>query len=96
MTQTYRAILKNNQVIWLGDRPDLDGATEVSLTIVEPLPEPQQPEPQQPEEHQAEQQQRLLAILTQLAEANPFRAIKNPVAWQREQRQDRPLPFRNS
>lgn len=91
MTQTYRAILKDNEITWLGDRPDLDGATEVSLTIVNPLFETQQSE-----EQQIDQQQRLLAILTQLAEANPFRAIKDPIAWQKEQRQDRPLPFRKN
>ncbi len=34
---------------------------------------------------------RLLAAFEQLKAANPFRDIADPVQWQREQRQDRPL-----
>ena len=33
--------------------------------------------------------------LEQLAAINSFEAITDPVAWQREQRKERPLPFRN-
>ncbi|NER99573.1 MAG: DUF2281 domain-containing protein [Symploca sp. SIO1B1] len=33
--------------------------------------------------------------LAQAAALNPYGDIANPVAWQREQRQDRPLPGRN-
>lgn len=38
--------------------------------------------------------QRLSEALEQAAALNPFREIDDPVAWQREQRQDRPLPGR--
>lgn len=35
-----------------------------------------------------------LAAFERLRELNPFREIVDPVAWQREIRQDRPLPGR--
>ncbi len=38
-----------------------------------------------------ERQERLAAALTQATALNPFADIADPVAWQREQRQDRPL-----
>lgn len=38
---------------------------------------------------------RLAAALAQAVELNPFAEIVDPVAWQREQRQDRFLPARN-
>jgi len=41
-----------------------------------------------------ERRDRLAKALAQAAALNPFAAISDPVAWQREQRQDRPLPGR--
>lgn len=38
---------------------------------------------------------RLTEALAQAATLNPYGDIADPVAWQREQRQDRPLPGRN-
>jgi hypothetical protein len=38
---------------------------------------------------------RLAAALAQSAILNPFAEINDPVAWQREQRHDRPLPGRD-
>ncbi len=35
------------------------------------------------------------AAFEKLRELNPFRAIEDPVAWQREIRKDRPLPGRD-
>lgn len=47
-------------------------------------------------EFDAEERGRLLAeALRQLQAANPFKDVTDPVAWQREMRQDRPLPGRN-
>lgn len=39
--------------------------------------------------------ERLAEALEQAAALNPFADLSDPVAWQREQRQDRPLPERN-
>jgi len=41
-----------------------------------------------------ERRERLAKALAHAAELNPFVALADPVAWQREQRQDRPLPGR--
>jgi len=46
--------------------------------------------PPPPVIHKAEMTQ----ILADLREAAPFSEIKDPVAWQRETRKDRELPFR--
>jgi len=40
-------------------------------------------------------EQRLAEALQQLQAANPFKDITDPIAWQREIRQDRPLPGRD-
>ena len=39
--------------------------------------------------------QRLSEVLENAAALNPYREIEDPVVWQREQRQDRPLPGRD-
>jgi hypothetical protein len=41
-----------------------------------------------------QQRERLADALEQAAALNPFGDISDPVAWQCEQRQDRPLPGR--
>ena len=41
------------------------------------------------------QQAELVAAFEELARVNPYRHIADPVAWQREQRQDRALPGRD-
>jgi hypothetical protein len=40
--------------------------------------------------------ERLAAALAQAVELNPFADITDPVAWEREERQDRSLPGRNN
>lgn len=42
-----------------------------------------------------QQRKRLAEAFEQAAALNPFSDIADPVDWQREQRQDRPLPGRN-
>jgi len=44
---------------------------------------------------QKQRRERLAEALERAAELNPFAEISDPVAWQREQRQDRVLPGRN-
>ncbi len=39
-------------------------------------------------------QQRLLAIMERIRARNPFKTIQDPVAWQREMREDVRLPGR--
>lgn len=42
-----------------------------------------------------QKRERFAAALAQAAALNPYGEIADPVAWQREQRQDRPLAGRN-
>lgn len=42
-----------------------------------------------------QKRERLAEALAQAAALNPYGDIADPVAWQREQRQDRPLPGRD-
>lgn len=51
--------------------------------IALPIPEPKQ------------NHDRIQEILRQLQEAGAYKDIKDPVAWQREIRRDRPLPGRS-
>ena len=48
-----------------------------------------------PPEEQERRRQAAIEALRQLRESNPYLDISDPVAWQREIRQDRPLPFRD-
>ncbi|MGB3199469.1 MAG: hypothetical protein WBA99_01115 [Nodosilinea sp.] len=82
MTQTYRALLKNDQITWLGDRPNLGEAEEVDIVVVR----------SSSAQSSGERQQKVATLLGQLAAVQPFKDIYDPVVWQREQRQDRALP----
>lgn len=42
-----------------------------------------------------QRRQRLAEALENAAAIDPYREINDPVAWQREQREDRPLPDRD-
>ena len=82
MPRTYEAILKGNRVNWTGDAPEGKKPVRVHITLVE--------------EEDAARGEKMAAALAKLAQANAFSAIANPAAWQREIRQDRPLPGRSS
>lgn len=46
-------------------------------------------------QEQERRRQSAMEALRQLRESNPYLDLADPVAWQREIRQDRPLPFRD-
>ncbi len=83
MSESYRAILRGNQLEWTDVAPsDLAGEQPVEVTIVEePVPI-------------AERRRRMAAALEALAARDPFSKISDPSEWQREIRKDRPLPGR--
>jgi hypothetical protein len=83
---TYRGIWKNNQLIWVGARPqEAEDGAEVEVTFVKPeIPARPKPTPAE-----------VLAAFERLAAAGTFADIEDPVAWQREVRKDRPLPGRD-
>ena len=87
MLPTYRAVLENNQLQWLDEEPEgghLNRPLTVLVTVVEEAREIKGPA----------QTERIAAILNRLAARNSLSEISDPVAWQRESREDRPLPGR--
>jgi hypothetical protein len=84
MHVTYKAILKGDRVEWIGEAPETNGGVPVEITVIKE---------ETPEELKLRGQQ-MAEILNALAALNPFADIKDPVAWQREIRKDRPLPGR--
>jgi hypothetical protein len=84
--QTYRAILKGNQLEWTDSEPiDLSPEQPVQVTILDDPPA---------QTDTSSQGRRMAHALERLAEADTFSHIKDPVEWQREIRKDRPLPGR--
>ena len=85
MSETYRAILKGDQLEWTDVVPsDLASEQPVEVTI---LDEP---------DGLGDRRRRMAEALEKLAAADAFSEIADPVEWQREIRKDRPLPGRDS
>lgn len=84
MPQTYRAMLRGDRVEWIDTPPDLQGDTEVQLTFVQP----------ESEAERRDRRRKMVAALERLARNGGIKSIPDPAAWQREIRQDRPLPGR--
>ena len=83
MRRAYKAVLHGDRLEWLDGAPDADGPLQVYVTISN-LPDPEDPEGQT-----------VFEMFQALADMGTFADIEDPVAWQREQRKDRPLPFRD-
>jgi hypothetical protein len=89
MLNTYKAILKGNHLEWSEDVPDNlanDQAVAVYITILDEVVVNQLDGPPG---------QRMAKILEQLASVKVLASLTDPVAWEREVRQDRSLPDRN-
>jgi hypothetical protein len=86
MVLTYKALLRGNRLEWLEEAPEseTDHPLSVQVTILE--------QGTVAEEHM--RGQAMAAVLEQLAARGTLSDIANPVKWQRELRQDRPLPRR--
>jgi hypothetical protein len=86
---TYKAILKDNQLRWSGDVPKQieDIAVEVYVTILDTA---------NLDRDTSNRGKNMAAALERLAESNALGEISDPINWQREQRQDRKLPGRDS
>ncbi|WP_416669654.1 hypothetical protein [Egbenema bharatensis] len=84
--QIYRAILQGCQITWLDPPPELPSETEVYITIASSP------------SSKALRGQAMAAALEKLSQIDPFIDIAlndiDPIGWQRETRQDRPLPGR--
>ena len=89
MAETYSAILKGDRLEWTGapPGPEVQGrAVAVQVSIVRDIPADLAAV--------ADRRRRMVAALDRLAARGAFTDIEDPVAWQREARQDRPLPGR--
>jgi hypothetical protein len=85
MLETYPAILRGNRLEWSGDGPGHlppDQGVRVHVTILEKVADT------------AERGRRMAAALEELAAIRALKDVTDPAAWERETRQDRPLPGR--
>lgn len=83
MSESYRAILKGDQLEWTDVVPShLASEQPVEVTI---LDEP---------DRIADRRRRMAEALENLAAADAFSEISDPSEWQRDIRKDRPLPGR--
>ena len=83
MLQTYRAILQNGRVEWENESPADEQPVHVQVTVLDaPQPNPRG------------RGEKMAAALQRLADAGGLVGISDPIDWQRETRQDRPLPGR--
>ena len=83
--QQRRTELRGDRVKWLDVAPDLAAPVETYIVVLD------QTKPDYPENKHAIG----TAMLEILADLGAFADIEDPVAWQREIRKDRPLPFRD-
>lgn len=86
MASTYKATLKGNCLEWAGDGPERIPPEKPVAVLVTILDEGAAAR------EGVSQGQRMAAALEQLAAMHALPDIGNPVAWEREMRQDRELP----
>ena len=81
MKRAYKAIIQGDHVQWLNGAPDEEGPLLVEITVTGEI--------------SSDEDDELLKPVSQyfqaLADMGTFADIEDPVAWQREQRKDRPL-----
>jgi hypothetical protein len=87
MPNTYEGVLHDNRIEWSGAPPDLkpDRAVRVRVTFLD----------RPPSDSVISQGDRMVAALERLAAHNGWQALPDGVTWEREMRQDRPLPGRD-
>lgn len=83
--RTYRAVLDGDRLEWIDAPPAPHGPTEVRVILAR----------SESEAERRERGRRMASALQRVADAGGALAgIADPVEWQREIRQDRPLPGR--
>jgi len=88
MFPTYKAILRGDRLEWSGDAPKHVGADHAVPVHVTLLDDPKA------DGIQSSRGARMAVALEQLAEIHALAEIENPADWERDTRQDRPLPDR--
>jgi hypothetical protein len=86
MVHTYKALLRGNCLEWLEEAPkaQTDHPLSVQVTILE----------EGTAAEEASRGQVMADLLEQLAARGTLSDMADPMKWQRELRQDRPLPGR--
>lgn len=87
MLQTYRAILRGNYLEWSGETPEQlerEQSLEVHVTILK----------ETAASRLKSQGRRMAEAVERLASINALAEISDSSKWQREQREERPLPGR--
>ncbi len=87
MLNTYHAILRDNRLEWAEKVPEHIKTGQAIPVYVTILDQASIPPPV------AGQGKRMAEILERLAAINAFASIADPLAWEREMRVDRALPF---
>jgi hypothetical protein len=86
MLPTYPAILSDDHIEWTGEIPTgLPARARVRVTLLDP-----------PSPAASKQGSRMAAALEAVAARGGLAAISDPLQWEREQREERPLPGRES
>ncbi|MFT3785190.1 MAG: hypothetical protein QM770_03370 [Tepidisphaeraceae bacterium] len=86
MKTTYEAILIGDKLEWIGERPETSGEARVRVEFETTEPAPTLPA--------GGDGAALARVLRDIRAQGGITSIEDPVAWQREQRVDRPLPGR--
>ena len=88
----FEATAENGIIRLPSEYPELANA-QLRVVVLSAEPTQEQAEAAALAQRQAKRA-RLVAAFDELRRVNPFRTITDPVAWQREQREDRDLPGR--
>ena len=80
-----RTLLHKSKVEWLEEAPAIDGPVPTYIVVLNEL------DVNHPDNNGA----MTVAMFEILADKGAFDEIEDPVAWQREIRKDRPMPFRD-
>jgi hypothetical protein len=86
MLDTFKAILKGNQIEWIDDLPSLevqDQEVEVLITVLSEM--------KAHPEWQTQRGERMAQCLEKIANTGGIQGITDPVAWQREIRKERSI-----
>lgn len=83
MERVYNAILRGDRVEWIDEVPEGTDSARVQIVLAQ--------EEQDTSQARGEAMARALEAL---ADRGGIRAIAEPGDWQREVREDRPLPYR--
>lgn len=90
MLRTYKAILRGNRLEWTGDTPECIPAEDQTNVLVTLLDE------RTPDALQADRGERMAEALEKLAATHALAEMENAADWEREMRQDRSLPGRET